>query len=467
MAYAHSEGMVHLDLKPANIQVSGFGDVIVCDWGLATFIDSENELGHQHSDHYEYFNKRYFTLSGQIKGTPGYMAPEQAQGGKQKKDERTDIFALGCILYELLTMRQAIEGENLQNILDNTTQGLITAPSKRRLDLFIPSSLEAICMKALQTSRHKRYQSVEYIITEIEAYRQGFATEAEDVSFFKQVRLLYKRNHRICLLAAVLLTTIFTISFYFVNSVREKERATATALQKLKSEKELNSKIAEDASMIYAKRGRKAYFLFDSKEAIEQLEMALRLHPLNNVALEQMSKIYTVRQQFAEARKYLKPLGAGRNEDLLDFYLQVENQGLQKPLTLRQIYPLVQKHLDKSRLTLKSHIFKFAIFSTDDLKTIGKDISWLLSQENKPVNIHCNVSKRPGGFSVDLSGNKGLEKISSIGMFPILHLNLRGSKVGKVTFSNSYPLLKEVWLSKGQLSERDRRYFGNAKIIEK
>jgi serine/threonine protein kinase len=119
VAYAHSEGMCHLDLKPDNIRVSSFGEVRVCDWGLANFIGDDSQL--QEEDSFLHYKSRYRTLDGQIRGTPGYMSPEQASGKRKVKDQRTDVFSLGCILYELLTLKEAIAGESLEEILKNTS----------------------------------------------------------------------------------------------------------------------------------------------------------------------------------------------------------------------------------------------------------------------------------------------------------------------------------------------------------
>ena len=139
MAYAHSEGIAHLDLKPDNIRVSEYGDVIVCDWGLAAIIGSNDKIEAPLRESIDYYSKRYYTLCGEIKGTPGYMAPEQAKGGDEVKDERTDIFALGSILYELLTLQNAIQGEDLKNTVENTVKGNITPPSQRNISIHSPT----------------------------------------------------------------------------------------------------------------------------------------------------------------------------------------------------------------------------------------------------------------------------------------------------------------------------------------
>ena len=111
VAYAHSRGILHLDLKPDNIRVGEFGGVLVCDWGLARKIDAEELEQESDGRHLEGIEDAGFTLDGEIKGTPGYMAPEQASGSTEERSKRTDIYALGAILYALLAQRTTGAGD--------------------------------------------------------------------------------------------------------------------------------------------------------------------------------------------------------------------------------------------------------------------------------------------------------------------------------------------------------------------
>ena len=271
MAYAHAEGVAHLDLKPENITVSTFGDVVICDWGLAAVIGSDDKIELRLKESVDYYSKRYYTLCGEIKGTPGYMAPEQAKGGEQIKDERTDIYALGSILYELLTLQRAIPGDDVNSIVSNTIKGEILSPVERRTDLSIPSSLNAVCMKALKLEPAERYQSVEDIITDIDAYRLGFITEAEDYSFTKQLYLLYKRNQQISIVAFVLISIIISGTAYFVNSLQDEKLVSENALAKSEELHKKNKAISKEASENYANKGRIAYYRFESDKAVDIL----------------------------------------------------------------------------------------------------------------------------------------------------------------------------------------------------
>ena len=95
-------GVVHLDLKPENIQVGLFDEVLVCDWGLGKVIDKEQKSYDTQSFNMDILNNA--TLTGQVKGTPGYMAPEQLNN--ESKRRQTDIYSLGAILLTILSTRE-------------------------------------------------------------------------------------------------------------------------------------------------------------------------------------------------------------------------------------------------------------------------------------------------------------------------------------------------------------------------
>ena len=114
IAYSHSLGILHLDLKPENIHIGDFGEVYVCDWGIAKILNEDEEAAQTRDIDADILN--HVTIEGQTKGTPGFMAPEQVQGYGDK-DTRTDIYALGALLYCLMTGKPPIEAESLDELL--------------------------------------------------------------------------------------------------------------------------------------------------------------------------------------------------------------------------------------------------------------------------------------------------------------------------------------------------------------
>ena len=120
VSYAHSNGIVHLDLKPENIQISAHGEVLICDWGLAKVVDLFKDESNPLLDNEAFYkaDQLQHTLYGYIKGTPGFLSPEQAKGNKAEKSYSSDIYSLGAILYNILTKKIPIQSPSLDRVLE-------------------------------------------------------------------------------------------------------------------------------------------------------------------------------------------------------------------------------------------------------------------------------------------------------------------------------------------------------------
>ena len=181
--YAHYKGILHLDLKPENIQISDFGEVIVLDWGLSKDIE-ENDNIKTNSD-----NKKK-----KIKGTPGYMAPEQVKGEEHLIDFHTDIYSLGVILYECLTLKQPFESHNMDWTLEDTAKGNFIPPRKTENKNFIPKPVEKIVLKCMSLSPENRYHTVSELKEDINLYLTAFPTKAERATWLKRFIYALRRN---------------------------------------------------------------------------------------------------------------------------------------------------------------------------------------------------------------------------------------------------------------------------------
>ena len=123
--YAHSKNVIHCDIKPANIQITNSGDVLVCDWGISAR-QGQVIMQERESDGDKSAGELtdYKTVVNEIRGTPGFMSPEQADPKNISTQSSSDIYALGAVLYFMITGRAPNEGDSLETILKNTREGI-------------------------------------------------------------------------------------------------------------------------------------------------------------------------------------------------------------------------------------------------------------------------------------------------------------------------------------------------------
>jgi eukaryotic-like serine/threonine-protein kinase len=174
--FAHSRNIVHRDLKPANIMLGDFGEVHVLDWGIArTIVGATDDDAPLHSIDPSSGDDVAQTLAGASLGTPGYMSTEQIRG-EAGIDGRTDVYALGCILFEILTLKHFHPRGALSARIDQT-------PSQRAPDREIPPELDAICLAATQPERTDRYATARELGDAVQAFLDG----DRDLALRKQI----------------------------------------------------------------------------------------------------------------------------------------------------------------------------------------------------------------------------------------------------------------------------------------
>lgn len=223
ISYAHSKNILHLDLKPANIQIARYGEVIVCDWGLGKMTAS-TDITAANIDQ-ELLNSELLLKARQEKqqcqGTPGYMPPEQITA-EEAPSKLSDIYGLGALLYYTLTLTAPLSGE-LQEILKKTRTGRITEPKDIAPKIVTPG-LNAIIMRAMALSSKNRYQTVEGLRKDIHSYLMGFSPNAENSSFSKELLLFYKRNKAICLSLMGFFFLTFSLASFFIYTLNQSRR---------------------------------------------------------------------------------------------------------------------------------------------------------------------------------------------------------------------------------------------------
>jgi serine/threonine-protein kinase len=192
VAFAHSRGVVHRDLKPDNIMVGNFGEVYLMDWGIAKLLHrlggvAQPGAGPGKTIALPAIGKNLDDLApvrvsraqgdetGQIIGTFFYMAPEQAQAQLDQIDERTDIFLLGGVLYEILTRQPPYMGSSVVDVVRQAQACRVVRPELLAPEANIPPALADICMKCLHADQGARYQTVLELKKDIENFLKGGA----------------------------------------------------------------------------------------------------------------------------------------------------------------------------------------------------------------------------------------------------------------------------------------------------
>ncbi|HEV8202512.1 MAG TPA: serine/threonine-protein kinase [Candidatus Polarisedimenticolia bacterium] len=195
VSFAHAHGVVHRDLKPQNIMVGEFGEALVLDWGVTKVLGRLDPpaVGMP-------VGRRPGTADGSIVGTPAWMAPEQARGDLAAIDSRTDVYALGAILYFLLGRRPPFPPgtgeESLRKVLESDPASL------RSIDPSIPRQLQAIAAKAMAKHSADRYPAVGDLSADVLRFLDGLAVEAYPESIFERAGRLFARTRTLAALIA-------------------------------------------------------------------------------------------------------------------------------------------------------------------------------------------------------------------------------------------------------------------------
>jgi tetratricopeptide (TPR) repeat protein len=223
--HAHAQGVVHRDLKPANVLLTADGQPKITDFGLAKLKDSSTQ-----------------TEVGTMLGTLAYMAPEQVQARSADVGPRTDIHALGAILYEALTGRPPYRGETPERILHAILSEEVVAPSARQPG--VPRDLEAVCLKCLEKEPSRRYATAADLAEDLRRFLDGRPTAARRASAAERCLRWCRRNRgAVAAMAALLLLT--TISAWQAVRATAAEWSARTERDRAETAAETSRAVTE------------------------------------------------------------------------------------------------------------------------------------------------------------------------------------------------------------------------------
>ena len=226
VAYAHSRGIIHRDIKPSNILTGDFGETLLIDWGLAKVLRRPELEGTSQS-----VIPGDLTVAGKVMGTLSYMPWEQAAGRHELVDERSDVFALGALIYHLLAGRPPYIGSGL-HVLIQAAEG--APPPVESLEPAAPQELVAICRKAMSRDRDARYANAGDLAEDLSRYLRGLMVGAYRYSLWHLVRRWVRRNRVPAGVSlAALVTLAVTVLMAYINIVHERDNANANLAQAL------------------------------------------------------------------------------------------------------------------------------------------------------------------------------------------------------------------------------------------
>lgn len=339
ISYAHSRKVIHRDLKGHNIVLGPFGEVVVLDWGVARLLDEEEPAASALSGGSE-TSEADSTQEGQLVGTPAFMAPEQARGETGAVDERTDVYGLGAILYQILTGQGPFRGPTVTEVLERVRLQPPTPPHE--VSDQAPRPLEAICLKALAKAPEDRYQNAGDLVAELQRWLDDEPVEAyPEPALVRAGR--WARKHRTLVTSAAVLLLTAVVGLGVSNVLITRQEALTDAARK---DAEENYQRAEELRVLAQSNFTKA------REAVDTMLTKLGQERLRNIP------------QLENVRKELLEEALEFNESLLE----VRSDDPELQLETARSYTRIGRiqHVLGDREAAKSN-FRMAIGRVEDI----------------------------------------------------------------------------------------------------
>lgn len=231
VAYAHSRGVLHRDLKPRNIMLGPYGETLVVDWGLAKVVGREGPAtdGAETTLQPASASGSTQTQAGSAVGTPPYMSPEQADGKTDRIGPASDVYSLGATLYELLTGVPPFNDREIVDVLRKVRRG--DFPPPRAAHRVVPAALEAVCLKAMAFRPEDRYPSASALAGDIERWLAGEPVSAWREPFPPRARR-WLRRHRPWLTAGAAAVVVALIGLVTTVSLQDRANRDLRELAK-------------------------------------------------------------------------------------------------------------------------------------------------------------------------------------------------------------------------------------------
>ena len=421
MDYAHSRGVLHLDLKPDNIQLDKYGELLIIDWGLAEIFLTESQ--ESPLDNPLISTRESSSKNATFCGTPGFMSPEQICS--QKVDVRSDIFSLGALLYYMFFQKVPFSGKNLEDVCSRTQLGEILSFDQRRMS----SGLSSIMLKCLKPDKSLRYQNMQELLEDIDALEQDFIPSSEEANFRRYCQMFYRRNRQSCQLILLASSILVLLSLFYIHQLNESRNKaliakrealsakseTQAQLKLVIEEQELNRALSAALAPRYFNIANETwqYYLLD--QAREYCDLALRMDAHYAPAIELKFRLLFVDGQYNETKQLWSNVGS-LESSIAQYMIDAKHK----------IDALINYQGDSIQIkTLKSRALMKLYLKTQNIRFLKE----LILVENHKVKS-LNLSHSDG--ELNLQNNPKLFNINYLRALKPTTLNLRNTSVDSV-----------------------------------
>ena len=286
LEYSHQLGIVHRDVKPGNIMLDAKGNSLLTDFGLARFVESDDQLTHD----------------GTVLGTPAYMAPEQARGEHDGVGPASDQYSLGVVLYQLLCGRRPFSGPPAAVIADVINK---EPTSPRTINPRIPKDLETICLKAMSKHPGQRYAGCGELAEDLRRWMQGEPIRSRRMGSLERMGRWSRRNPVLAATALLVLilgcvSTLFAVGLFqsrqeLARALEDANQQADLARQQTAKAEEHRARAEKQSRIANEERKKAADALAQLQAAVAKKELADELRKVAEKTTSQLGK--TVKEQ--------------------------------------------------------------------------------------------------------------------------------------------------------------------------
>lgn len=355
VAFAHSRGVLHRDLKGKNIVLGDYGEVIVLDWGLARLMESEEaDPAALETVTISATDSTARTEDGRVVGTPAFMAPEQAAARRDLMNERTDVYGIGAVLYQVLTGEAPFgEGES-SRILERVLTEPVARPRTHWQE--VPRALDAICMKALSREQSDRYESPSDVASELKRWLADEPVLAYADPILDRLGR-WSRRHRSMVAAGIALVATALVALGTTTLLVAKEQRRTAAARSLAEENFNRARDAVDRML--------------SKVGDERLRNVPHMGKLQRQLLEEAVEFNEAFLLASDDPDVRYEAGLARLR-LAGLYMQLGRSGDAMKANRSAIDLLNQLHTDEPELPAPAHGLASALLNyAEDLQSLG------------------------------------------------------------------------------------------------